>query len=71
MQNIIYRLYSQKIAHTSRSRASYGVYVIKMLEKIDRVKTASNCIAIKTLYTFYNNTIWCLNVNFYELYHIE
>ena len=36
-------LESQQIPHTSPSRASYGVSIARILEKIDRVITAPHC----------------------------
>ena len=34
----------QKASHTSPPRATYGVYFVRILEKIDCVKTAPHCI---------------------------
>ena len=39
-------LESQQTPHTSPSRASYGVSIVRILEKIDRVITAPHCIEI-------------------------
>ena len=38
---------SQETPHTSPSRASYGVSLARLLEKIDRVITAPHCISIE------------------------
>ena len=35
---------SQQTPHTSPSRASYGMAIVRILEKIDRVITAPHCI---------------------------
>ena len=43
-QNVDQTLNSQLTRHTSPSRASYGVSVARILEKIDRVITAPHCI---------------------------
>ena len=37
-------LESQQTPYTSPSRASYGVYIVRILEKIDRVIPALHCI---------------------------
>ena len=39
MQNINQRLYLQKTPHISPYRASYGISIVNILEKIDRVIT--------------------------------
>ena len=44
MQNINQTLDSQKTLHSSPSRASYGVSIVRILEKIDRVITAPHCM---------------------------
>ena len=43
-QNIYHISNSQQTPHTSPSRASYGVSIMIILKKIDRVITASHCI---------------------------
>ena len=43
-QNANQILDSQNTSHTSRSRASYGVFFVKILEKIGRVITSPRCI---------------------------
>ena len=42
------RLESQQTPHISPSRASYGVSIVRIWEKIDRVITAPHCILLKT-----------------------
>ena len=42
--NIDQSLNSQKTSFTSPSRASYGMSIVRILEKIDRVITAPECI---------------------------
>ena len=46
-QNLIQSLKYQKTLHTSPSRASYGVSFVSILENIDRVITAPQCIRCK------------------------
>ena len=46
MQNISLYLFSQKTPHISPLWASYGVSIVRILEKIDRVITAPHCICI-------------------------
>ena len=40
---------SQKILHSSPSRANYGVSIVRILEKIDRVITAPHCIQFSSV----------------------
>ena len=44
MRNINQSLYLQKTPHSLPSQASYGVSIVNILEKIDRVITALYCI---------------------------
>ena len=39
-------LESQQTPHTSPSRASYGVSIVRILQKIDRVITAPHCMSL-------------------------
>ena len=50
-QNIHSNLFSQQTPDISPSRASYGVSIVRKLEKIDRVITALHCIAYITSVT--------------------
>ena len=43
-QNLNQTSNSQQTPHTSPSRASYGVSIVRILEKIDLVITALHCI---------------------------
>ena len=43
-QKINRNLYSQQAPHISPSRASYGLYIVRNLEKFNRVITAPQCI---------------------------
>ena len=43
-QKVNLTLNSQQAPHTSPSRASYGVYIVRILETIDRVITAPHCM---------------------------
>ena len=45
-QNINQTVNSQKISHISPSRASYGMYIVRILKKIDCIITAPHCISI-------------------------
>ena len=44
MQNIHQSSYSHKTPHITPSRASYGVYIVRILERIDRVIKVRRCI---------------------------
>ena len=48
MRNVNQSLDAQKTLHTSPSRASYGVSIVKIWEKIDRVITAPHFISFFT-----------------------
>ena len=59
LQNVNKTPNSQQPPHTSPSRASYGVSVIRVWEKINRVITAPHCIRFFSI-GIYNPHLMCL-----------
>ena len=71
-------LESQQTPHTSTSRASYGVSLVRILEKIDRVITALHCswlviisVAVNYRYSRYKIDMTGSIDNRYGFYNIK
>ena len=57
-QNINQNLDSQKTSHSLPSRASYGVSIVRILEKINFLIMTPHCIWFVILWRCYNESCW-------------
>ena len=55
MQTINQNFYAQNISPSVGSQASYGMFIVRILEKIDCVMMAPHCIIRYDSYVFIND----------------